>query len=270
MDEELLAARLSMSEEDLDTADIPDLPLVFGNGAPSQAAKIAADSQDGHWHAQYTTFAIQPTAPPKPKLGDLWIKTDDLTTPAPQTPVAEAVSLWTGRKWIAVAGGAGGLPVGAVISYAGYDQPDGWLVCNGMQFNASAFPRLATLLGGTNTPNLTDRFVKGAGVGVPLRQTGGSKTIAEAQMPSHSHPVSTSLTAENAHTHTLGINERNNVFAAGNSGTNSLYFTTTTTTKTTQPGSAHSHTATSTASPTGGGQAFEPQYYAMYYIIKAL
>ena len=61
--------------------------------------------------------------------------------------------------------------------------PAGWLLCDGT----------------SGTPNLRDRFVVGAGSTYAVAGTGGSTTIAEANLPSHTHAAG-GLTG-GAHTH---------------------------------------------------------------------
>lgn len=57
--------------------------------------------------------------------------------------------------------------------------PDGWALCNGQN----------------GTPNLTDKFIIGAGAGYTAGATGGNKTktLTTSNLPSHNHTFSGSL-----------------------------------------------------------------------------
>jgi microcystin-dependent protein len=63
------------------------------------------------------------------------------------------------------------------------------------------------LCDGTNgTPDLRDRFVVGAGSTYAVNATGGVNTVtlAEAQLPAHTHSFSATTTAAGSHSHTTG------------------------------------------------------------------
>lgn len=87
----------------------------------------------------------------------------------------------------------GNVPVGTIVAYWGSGAPAGWLVCNGGSFSAGTYPDLATLLGGTTLPNLKGRVVVGIDAAQTefdtLGETGGSKTIAAADLAAHTHTV---------------------------------------------------------------------------------
>lgn len=167
-----------------------------------------------------------------------------------------------------------GVPLGTVVSWYGdiaKPLPAGWVRCDGST---------VTLPDGSSfaTPNLSDRFVIGAGQAAPYKQSGGEAkhTIQLAELPNHAHtgitdPVNTD------HTHGYGEDSVDigttcrPGFAASywnNNGCdhhNNNYVTRTT------GGSSntHSHSFT-TSSMAGGGNAMNlmPPYYALYYIIK--
>lgn len=179
------------------------------------------------------------------------------------------------------------LPVGAIIAYGGTATPAGWLLCDGQAFNENTYPLLKTVLGATSTPNLVDRFVKGSATR-PAEPNGGAKKISEAQLPSHTHSVTVnpadayhghgaSASAAGDHTHGLPLNQRTGTFAAGSSASGSVYqsggFNS-------SPAGGHGHTIYidaananhshgASAGATGSGADYEPQFYALLYIIKA-
>ena len=78
-----------------------------------------------------------------------------------------------------------GFPTGGIILWSGSTGsiPSGWALCNG----------------DSGTPNLTDRFVVGAGSTYDVNATGGS---ADTIIPSHTHTATSSVT-DPGHTHTL-------------------------------------------------------------------
>lgn len=81
-------------------------------------------------------------------------------------------------------------PIGAVTMWVTATPPTGWLICDGSAI-PSQYTALIALVG-ANTPDLRNMAPVGASAGKPLGSTGGSatKTIAEANMPSHSHDMS--------------------------------------------------------------------------------
>lgn len=110
------------------------------------------------------------------------------------------------------------LPIGIVALWAGTIGaiPPGWHLCDGTN----------------GTPDLTDRFVVGAGAGLDPRDTGGAAT--------HNHTVSTF-----GHTHTLPMGTH---FAAG----------------------TDYHHVTSETAPNGWASPENhlPPYYALAYIMR--
>lgn len=154
--------------------------------------------------------------------------------------------------------------------------PTGWYLCDGTN----------------GTPNLTDRFIVGAGSTYAVGATGGaaSVTLTEAQIPSHSHTITAygSTDSQGYHTHTIndpghthstssyyqspynsGQTGRNDGFqsqwnTAINAAVTGISINAT---------GAHTHsvTVTGTSATTGSGGSHEnrPPYYALAYIMKA-
>jgi microcystin-dependent protein len=91
-------------------------------------------------------------------------------------------------------------PVGSITMYTGASAPAGWLLCDGVASTAS-YPALAALVGAT-TPNLQSRFPIGMGA-LAVKSTGGSATITQANLPSHTHTFSATSTGMSANA-TLG------------------------------------------------------------------
>jgi len=97
------------------------------------------------------------------------------------------------------------VPVGTIAMYGGASAPTGWLLCDGT--STTGYTALAAIVG-ANTPDLRGRFAIGDNASLTLLGTGGSATIAEANLPSHTHAntatASTSVTVNSGggHSHT--------------------------------------------------------------------
>ena len=178
----------------------------------------------------------------------------------------------------------GVIPSGGIIMWSGQTSsiPTGWYLCDG----------------NNGTPNLTDKFVMGAGTSNETT-TGGanSRTLAVANMPSHTHSFSATTNSEGSHTHTgttstIGDHIHGSVARpypgdagrAGNAssgapglhGANLLGNSTGAAgshnhTFTTASGGAHTHTVSGTTGSNGSGSSFDnrPAYMALAYIMKA-
>ena len=124
-------------------------------------------------------------------------------------------------------------PIGAIQMYAGSVEPAGWKFCNGQAVSSATYPALfsaiGTTFGGTGTPlfnlpDMTGRNPVGAGVGTALAATGGADdhTIAEANLPAHTHSINhnhasftTSGVGDGEHTHDANFTQTDG--AANNS-----------------------------------------------------
>lgn len=94
------------------------------------------------------------------------------------------------------------LPVGTIIAFAGNIVPQGWTICDGRAHNSTA---LLSLLGSTNAPDLTDRFLLGTKpTNGDVRSAAGSSTItlSIANLPPHNHAIDTKALSHN-HTGTI-------------------------------------------------------------------
>lgn len=109
--------------------------------------------------------------------------------------VVGGVTAWTG----------GGMPVGAIMPYAGTSAPTGYLICDGSTVSQSTYADLFALIahtygadpGGGNfiLPNLKGKVVAGYNASETefnaVGKTGGAKThtLTIAEMPAHTHPI---------------------------------------------------------------------------------
>ena len=105
-------------------------------------------------------------------------------------------------------------PVGTINTYAGATAPTGWILCNGTAVVQATHPELYALC--ATTPDLRGRFAVGkttTGTGSTLLGTGGSETIAEANLPAHKHTMNhthgsfTSGGQSVSHNHTVSLND---------------------------------------------------------------
>jgi len=111
------------------------------------------------------------------------------------------------------------IPVGTIMPYAGTTEPTGWLFCNGQQVLASG--DLGTVLstrfntggetaGYVRVPNLQSRFMHGAATmtapstGIGTTSGASTATLAEANLPSHTHAVGTlAVASHGTHDHSF-------------------------------------------------------------------
>lgn len=166
-------------------------------------------------------------------------------------------------------------PVGTISAYGGGTAPTGWLLCDGSSIDAG-YTELRALVG-TTTPNMTGRFPVGTAGNLTLRGSGGSATITEANMPSHTHSVTggehSHTATDSGHSHvidgraddatttgswypsseqtTQGVNQVSTASASANITVASA-------------GSGHTHTV----SYAGSSQLYYPPFYVVNFIIK--
>jgi microcystin-dependent protein len=166
--------------------------------------------------------------------------------------------------------GFGTVPLGGIIMWSGAvtSIPAGWALCNGQTSN------------GRTTPNLSGRFIVGAGQGTGLSNrnvgdVGGTEnhTLTVGQLPAHNHNVS-GTTSENGN-HSHGFEDDYFSECCPNSGhwgsgdsdgdntRRSVY-------DTTYAAGSHTHTFNVTSGSAGSGEAFSklPPFYALAFIMR--
>ena len=182
------------------------------------------------------------------------------------------------------------VPVGTITAYGGSSAPTGWLLCNGDAISGSYTSLIALV--GANTPDLRGRFPMGktaAGTGSTLLGTGGSNTIAEGNLPSHTHTFSATTSGMSANatlTHSVsdpghkhdtfsklylfdyqsGSNDSANSYALANDDTDTSTDTTGLTIG--NHDVSHTHTVSGTTGATGSGTAYFQPFVSVNYIIK--
>jgi microcystin-dependent protein len=180
------------------------------------------------------------------------------------------------------------VPVGTIAMYGGASAPTGWLLCDGT--STTGYTALAAIVG-ANTPDLRGRFAIGDNASLTLLGTGGSATIAEANLPSHTHTFSatsggmsanatlTHSVTDPGHVHTINGQEAAVDQLAGDSlmvlaATIALStYTENTASNTTgitvaNHDVSHTHSVSGTTGSTGSGTAYYQPYLVVNYIIK--
>ena len=217
----------------------------------------------------------------------------DITTLSSLSSIGTITTgVWTGTT-IAIANGGTAattsltafnnlVPTGVIVLWSGSSAsiPSGWHLCDGT----------------AGTPNLQDRFVIGAGSTYAVAATGGAttKTIAETNLPAHTHTGPSHTHTGPSHTHgalglTGGAHTHDvNFFESGNTGgtdrVKDAFLTVTPENKTTESGGAVAVTGSTAADGTGAsgaggtgatgsigsGTALDVlnPYYALCYIMK--
>jgi len=144
------------------------------------------------------------------------------------------------------------IPTGLISLWSGSigSIPSGWNLCDGSN----------------GTPNLTDRFIVGAGSSYAVNGTGGatSVTLTTNNLPSHTHTATFTGSALGTHTHTTPTGFQGGGGNGATTGTAGLATTTSAV-------SAGTPSGTVTVDATGSSTSFSilPTYYALAYIQKS-
>jgi microcystin-dependent protein len=180
------------------------------------------------------------------------------------------------------------VPVGTIAMYGGASAPTGWLLCDGT--STTGYTALAAIVG-ANTPDLRGRFAIGDNASLTLLGTGGSATIAEANLPSHTHTFSATsgssttgitLSTTGAHVHTINgegfVANVQDVLNGDGQRVLESDLSTSASTEDTASAGDHTHTVTdsghthsvsgTTGNGSGSGTAYYQPYLVVNYIIK--
>ena len=152
------------------------------------------------------------------------------------------------------------IPAGLISMWSGSigSIPSGWYLCDGSN----------------GTPNLTDRFIIGAGSAYAVNGTGGatSVTLVTANMPAHTH-TATSTVTDTGHFHISGVpSDYSAGFGLSSIGsTNMKAGTATTSTSPNTNTVTTGITVATTNASVGSGSSFSiiPTYYALAFIQKS-
>lgn len=151
------------------------------------------------------------------------------------------------------------IPAGLISMWSGSigSIPSGWYLCDGSN----------------GTPNLTDRFIVGAGSTYAVNGTGGvsSVTLTTSNMPAHTH-TATSTVTDPGHYHTSGVPMDYNAFGTASiSSTNQKAGTASISTSPITSTATTGITVATTNASNGFGTSFSilNPYYALAFIQKA-
>jgi microcystin-dependent protein len=149
------------------------------------------------------------------------------------------------------------IPAGLISMWSGSigSIPSGWYLCDGSN----------------GTPNLTDRFIIGAGSTYAVNGTGGvsSVTLTTSNMPAHTHAATVT---DSGHSHTLSISGGSSITGLGGSGASGWQGSNTGVTYVSTSGTNSSTTGVTVANASNGsGTSFSilNPYYALAFIQKA-
>ena len=102
--------------------------------------------------------------------------------------------------------------LGQILLYAGADEPDGWLICDGRAVSRTTYQDLYEIIGDYygggdgsttfNLPDYTGRAPLGQDDEYPVGQAGGNPTevMTEARMPGHDHALLFAAVPNHSHT----------------------------------------------------------------------
>ena len=170
------------------------------------------------------------------------------------------------------------VPQGVIVMWSGTtaDIPKGWALCNGDYYNPDDFNDTGSSATSTSpytkvTPNLTDRFIIGAGgTYTPADTAGGTYTLVEANLPSHTHSINHDHPAANTGSHSHSMTFYNsggggNVPTWDNDDASTVSHNTSTNSV-----NVDLPNFIGTSGTTGSGTSFSivPAYYALCYIMK--
>jgi microcystin-dependent protein len=125
----------------------------------------------------------------------------EVTIPATLSDISDAITTQSSNLQNSITSATSNLslvPVGSILPYGGNAAPAGFLLCNGSQYNASAYPALFDVIGTAyggdgitfNVPDLRTRVPVGTGAGYDRGAIGGNK---DSQLISHNHAISDSF-----------------------------------------------------------------------------
>jgi microcystin-dependent protein len=162
-------------------------------GTNTHVLQADSSSTNGFKWGQVATAGIADDAVTAAKIAAGSVAASELASDAVTTAKILDANVTLAKLASAVANAL--VPVGTIAAYAGVTAPTGWLLCNGT--STTGYTSLAALVGAT-TPDMRGRFPIGDNATLTLLGTGGSLTIAEANLPSHSHTFSATTGAMSA------------------------------------------------------------------------
>jgi microcystin-dependent protein len=189
-DEANQVASAMTTKGDLITTDGTTINRLAVGGTNTHVLQVDSSQTNGIKWGQVATAGIADGAVTSAKIADATIASTDIATAA--------------LKLLC--------PVGTIAAYGGASAPTGWLLCDGSAISGS-YTELIALVG-ANAPDMRGRFPIGDNASLTLLGTGGSTTIAEANLPSHTHGMQNHThsidhdhAASGSHSHTISITD---------------------------------------------------------------
>ena len=167
-----------------------------------------------------------------------------------------------------------GVPTGTIMAYIGATAPTGWLLCDGSAIaDNAATARLRELLGATTTPNLSARYLRGAGTST--RGSIALKAFQEDDNRAHSHYVDLTTNETGSHNHTKDtdwnrVMRSDGRYTMGGGTDNSTGEPNLNDAKVMADAGAHTHTISGTTANAGNASVNETRVfsYGVTWIIK--
>jgi len=169
---------------------------------------------------------------------------------------------------------------GTINMFGGAAAPTGWLLCDGSAISRTTYANLFAVIGTTfgagngsttfNLPDMQDKFPMGKSGTKALGSTAGSNTIAEANLPAHTHiqnAHSHGIT-DVQHSHTVQMDEWEAAQSTTARFSSNDVTPTAVATSSSYTGITGTQAATATNQNTGSGTAYYQPYVAVNYIIK--
>ena len=72
-------------------------------------------------------------------------------------------------------------PVGTVIAYHATTAPEGYFACDGAEFDAAVYPKLAAVLGESKVPDLRGYFIRGYATNNDVNKNGAGRALCSEQ-----------------------------------------------------------------------------------------
>jgi len=205
-----------------------------------------------------------------PSSGDVVYHNGTTWVSLPKGTDGQVLTLSGGVPVWAAGGGGGSIPSGLIAMWSGLLSaiPSGWYLCDGSN----------------GTPNLLSKFIRSVPSGTDPGSTGGqdSVTLAEANMPAHTHTISEqaahthTISSDGAHVHTVPEHADVEQGGGGFAGAVSDFGTVNTSSAgahshggASGSGNAHSHGGVTGSKGSGTAYDNRPAYYELAFIMKS-
>jgi len=235
--------------------------VVFTSASGSFAKGDLAIYTGGAWTKLGGGVSVKSNLTFTPAANQLYVITGgDSTVGANGGPYPPySLAFYTGAAFKPIVG----VPSGAIEIYAGSSAPNGWLLCNGSNYNTTDYPNLYDAIGTTygasggagtfNVPDTRGRTIIGLGSNSDINTLGKNDGVSESsRSPRHNHTVT-----DPGHSH--GISAGYNLYSSGSAQQR--------TNQTNDPNTTDS-AATGITVGISGGALDTPAFIVLNHIIK--